>query len=139
MGLKDDNLLATALLHDVVEDCSVTAEDLGMNDEIREAVQLVTFEKRAGESKHDAKVRYYEAIKGNKLASIVKILDRCNNVSHMASGFTKEKIADYIDETEEFVIPLITNVKHEYPEYYNAAFLLKYQMLSVMEALKRTI
>lgn len=139
LELKDDNLLAAALLHDVVEDCGVTAEELDVNEEIREVVQLLTFERSADESKHDAKVRYYEAIRGNKLAIMVKILDRCNNVSHMAAAFSKQKIADYIDETEEFILPLIDLVKKEYPEYYNAVFLLKYQMLSVMEALKRNI
>lgn len=74
---------------------------------------------------------------GNKIAAMVKILDRCNNVSHMAAAFSKEKLIEYISETEEFVFPLIDHVKHNYLEYYNAVFLLKYQMLSVMEALKR--
>ena len=139
LGLKDDDLLAAALLHDVVEDCGVTADMLDVNDRVREAVQLVSFEQKDGESKHDAKVRYYENMKDNKRAAMVKLLDRCNNVSHMASGFNKTKIADYIDETEELVFPLLDHVKHTYPEYYNAVFLLKYQMLSVMEALKRML
>lgn len=139
LGLKDDDLLAAALLHDVVEDCDVSAEELDVNEEIREIVRLVTFEQRCDESKHDAKVRYYKAIRENKRAIMVKILDRCNNVSHMAAAFTKQKMADYIDETEEFILPLIDLVKREYPEYYNAVFLLKYQMISVMESLKRMI
>ena len=139
LGLKDDDLLAAALLHDVVEDCGVTADMLDVNDRVREAVQLVSFEQREGESRQDAKIRYYGNIKDNKRAAMVKLLDRCNNVSHMASGFNKAKIADYIDETEELVFPLLDHVKRTYPEYYNAVFLLKYQMLSVMEALKRML
>ncbi|MBQ0060085.1 MAG: helix-turn-helix domain-containing protein [Lachnospiraceae bacterium] len=139
LGLKDDDLLATVLLHDVVEDCGVTADMLDVNDDIREAVQLVSFEQKKGESRHAAKLRYYENMKDNKIAAMVKLLDRCNNISHMASGFTKEKMADYIDETEEMVFPLLDHVKHTFPEYYNAVFVLKYQMLSVMEAIKRLI
>ena len=34
---------------------------------------------------------------------------------------------------------LLHDVKHAYPEYYNAVFLLKYQMLSVTETLKRLL
>lgn len=136
LGLKEDDLIAATLLHDVVEDCDVTADMLDVNDTVREAVVLVSFEKGPDESKHDAKVRYYDKIKDNRIASMVKVLDRCNNVSHMASAFSKKKIADYIDETEEFVFPLLEHVKHTYPEYYDVAFLLKYHMLSVVESLK---
>jgi len=66
-------------------------------------------------------------------------LDRCNNVSGMVTAFSKERIADYIDETEKYIMPIVDIVKHAYPEYYDAAFLLKYHMVSVMESLKWTI
>ncbi|MCQ2508026.1 MAG: hypothetical protein MJ097_04480 [Dorea sp.] len=99
----------------------------------------MTFEQKPSEGKKGAKCRYYERMKDNKIAAMVKLLDRCNNISHMATGFTRERMADYIDETEELVMPLLTHVKHNYPEYYNAVFLIKYQMASVMESLKRML
>lgn len=139
LEIDSDNLIATCLLHDVVEDCGVEAEELDVNEEIREAVVLLTFKKPEGVSRKEAKAEYYRKISENKIASIVKILDRCNNISTMATGFTKEKMVSYIEETEEFVFPLMEKVKHEYEDYYNASFLLKYQICSLMETIKRLL
>ena len=57
----------------------------------------------------------------------------------MASGFTKVRMAEYIDETEKYVLPLIENIKGEYDEYYNAAFILKYQIKSITETIKHLL
>lgn len=139
LGIDNDNLIATVLLHDVVEDCDVSADELDVNEEIRAAVKLLSKEEINGQSEEEANKIYYRNIKTNKIASIVKLLDRCNNVSTMATGFKPSKMVEYIEETEKYVIPLLDEVKHEYDDYYDAAFLLKYQLLSVMETLKRTI
>ena len=139
MGIGQDDILATILYHDVCEDCGVPLEELPVNDVVKEAVDCMTFRMGEGETKAQAKKKYYERIAGNKIATIVKIIDRCNNVSTMANGFSRERMAKYICETEEYIIPLITIVKHEYHEWYDAAYILKYQILSVLESLKRTI
>ena len=110
-----------------------------MPPEVLEAVRLISFNMIDGLSKEESKAIYYSEIGKNRLASIVKLLDRCNNISTMATGFNKKKMAEYIDETEKYILPLLNTVKHGYDEYVDAAFLLKYQMLSVMETLKRTL
>ena len=69
----------------------------------------------------------------------MKLLDRCNNISTMAIGFTKDKIVQYIEETEAYAFPLLDHVKDTWPEYYNAAFLLKYHIKSILESLKRLV
>lgn len=139
LGLGRDEVISTILLHDVVEDCDVTAEELDVNDEIRAAVTLLSFDKTKGANEADAKKQYYKKIGENKVASIVKLLDRCNNVSTMATGFKTAKMVDYIIETETYVYPLFEKVRADYDEYYDAAFLLKYQIRSVLETLKRTL
>lgn len=139
LGIANDDLVSACLLHDALEDTEAREEDLGLSEEALEAVKLVTFEQFEGKSKDESKKIYYKKISKNGLASMVKLLDRCNNVSQMAIGFKKGKMAEYINETEEYVLPLLEKVKHEYDEYYNATFLLKYQMLSVLETLKRVL
>ena len=64
------------------------------------------------------------------------MIDRCNNVSTMAQTFNDKKLAEYIDETETYVFPVLSKIKRTWPEYNNAVFLVKYQMLSVLESLK---
>ena len=139
LGIGEDDLIATCLLHDVLEDCAATPADLEMPPEVLDAVRLISFNMIDGLSKEESKAIYYSEIGKNRLASIVKLLDRCNNISTMATGFNKKKMAEYIDETEKYILPLLNTVKHGYDEYVDAAFLLKYQMLSVMETLKRTL
>jgi len=139
LGIADDILIPACLLHDVLEDTPATPEDLGMPEEVIEAVQLVSFDKTIAPTKEEAEEIYYNRIGTNRVASMVKLLDRCNNISTMATGFTREKMAQYIDETEKYVLPLLDKVKYGYDEYYDATFLLKYQMKSILETLKRTL
>ncbi len=130
LGLDDDDMISAALLHDVCEDCEVKAEELPVNEPTKRVVALLTKQK-------DVDVEtYYQNISENAIATMVKLLDRCNNVSGMAAGFSKEKIIEYIKETEQVVYPLWERAKSAYPMYSNQLFLLKYHMSSVLEALK---
>lgn len=130
LELDDDNLVSAALLHDVCEDCGITVDELPVNDVTKEAVALLTKEKGEDEE------LYYERIAQNPIATMVKLLDRCNNVSGMATAFSKEKLVEYIKETEKLVYPLFQKAKHEYPMYSNQVFLIKYHTTSVIEAIK---
>ena len=133
MGLEDDVLLAAILLHDVCEDCDVAPEELPVCSEAQEIVRLVTKPKDRAKFSEEA---YYNAILDNPKACLVKCIDRCNNVSGMALGFKPEKIRKYIRETEEWYPQLLRAVK-VVPEYNNAAWLLSYQIRSILQTAKR--
>lgn len=136
LGIKEDAILASILLHDVCEDCGVAPEELPFSEQIKEAVRLLSFRQEARESKSDAKKRYYEAIAKNRIAMVVKILDRCNNISTMANSFSQKKLIDYIDETETYVMPILESAKYSIPEYADALYVIKYHMRSVLESIK---
>ena len=57
----------------------------------------------------------------------------------MAGTFTKEKLNDYIDETDMFVLPLLRETKDNFPEYQDILFVLKYHIISVLDAINGTI
>lgn len=130
LGLDDDNLISAILLHDVCEDCGVALEDLPVRDEVKAAVQLVT-----KDGSKDTE-NYYKDIAENCIATMVKLIDRCNNVSAMSTGFSKERIIEYINETEKYVYPLFQKAKTKYSKYSNQVFLIKYHMTSVVTTLK---
>ena len=145
MNIADDDVLATALLHDVVEDTETRLEELPVGDRVKEAVALVSYntyltrgDDRDPDRKDEIKPEYYGRIAKNPLAALVKCMDRCNNLSSMATGFTKEKMVKYVKQTEEYVIPLLDVVK-EVPEWNNAAWLLRYQMVTMLETFKRLL
>lgn len=141
--LQEDDLIATILLHDVCEDCTnedntpVTPEQLPVSENIQEAVRLLTKPK---DSQKDWAIDYYAGISKNRLAIITKVLDRCNNISTMAHCFSKVKIARYIFSTEKYILPLLEIMKTQYSDTcYNAVFLIKYQMTSTIETIKRLL
>lgn len=147
LGIDNDDIIAAILLHDVVEDCGVSVNDLPQNDTVKEAVGLLTFIKPKnylekdgkGDSIVFAKNAYYAAISKNKVAAIAKLFDRCHNVSSMAGTFTKEKLQEYIEETDMFVLPLLRTTKDNFPEYQDVLFVLKYHIVSVLDAINGTI
>lgn len=133
MGLEDDVLLAALLLHDVCEDCGVPPADLPVDEEVKRIVALVT---KPEDKKNYKEEEYYKAILENPKACLVKCIDRCNNVSGMAIGFKPDRMKKYIRETEEWYPRLLRTVK-AVPEYNNAAWLLSYQIRSILQTAKR--
>ncbi len=131
MGLEEDVLLAALFLHDVSEDCGVRPAELPVSAEVQEIVALVT-----KPQKPFSEAEYYDRIKGNPKACLVKCIDRCNNLSSMSMGFSDEKIAEYVKETETYYPELLQIVK-QCPEYNNAAWLLEYQIRSLLAMAKR--
>lgn len=139
LGIREDALLAAILLHDVVEDTGVKAFELPFGEEVKEIVSLVTFVKEEGKTKEQAKDEYYARIAKNGKACVVKVIDRCNNVSTMAGSFSRQKLEEYIDETEKYILPLTDVLKSGYPEYSDLSFLVKYHIISVLETIKNLI
>ncbi len=132
MDLHEDELLAAILLHDVVEDCGVSPEDLPLEENARETVRLLSKDKRHEDDEEGYDKVYFAGIGENSHAMLVKLLDRCHNLSVMSSGFTRERIITYIQHTQIWVMPLIDRLQARAPQYSNACFLLKYQMQSLM-------
>lgn len=136
LGIEDDNIIATILLHDVCEDCGIEVKDLPVNKYIKKGVEAMTFTIIDGESKENAKIRYYSNMIDSREASITKLLDRCHNVSSMAQAFSKEKLRDYIDETRKYVLPLLKEARNKYPEFTNIFFVIKYHICSVIDSIE---
>ena len=112
---------------------------------LKSAVRLLSFntylpegEDRDPDKKDAVKPVYYGEIAKNPLAALVKCMDRCNNLSTMADGFKKPKMVKYVRETEQYVLPLLDVVK-EVPAWNNAAWLMRYQMVTMLEAFKRLL
>lgn len=139
LGLVQDDLIASLLLHDVCEDCGVIPEELPAGDTVKKVVSLVTFDMKEGESREQAKQRYFETIARDDMACFVKILDRCNNISTMAGVFSHYKLVDYMEETEKYIMPLLEKMIERHSEYNDALFVVRYQMRSVLDSIRALI
>ncbi len=136
MDLIEDEIIAACMLHDVVEDCGRTLEDLPVNDETRELVRLLTHEKTTDENRDAILGAYYDAIAECPKAALIKCIDRCNNLTTMSWGLSRDRIYRTIKDTEQY-FPRLLKVVKATPEYNNAAWLLQYQMESMLDIYKR--
>ena len=139
LGIQEDPVVATILLHDVCEDCGVAVGELSVGNTVRHAVDLMTFRVMEGETKEIAKNRYYNMLLQSREACITKLIDRCHNVSSMAGTFSVEKLKSYIEETRHYVLPLLRKMKTQYPEDSDILFVLKYHIVSVVDSIDATI
>ena len=137
MGLRDDDVLAAALAHDMAEDAGMKPEDLPVNGRVREAVRLVS-KNLVDPDAPDRKGKYFENIRKNPLACLVKCLDRVNNLAGMADAFSRRKMIRYTAETDKYY-PALLEVVRKVPEWNDAWWLLRYQMMTMTEAFKRLL
>ena len=136
MDIIEDEIIAACMLHDVVEDCGRKLEDLPVNGETKELVMLLTKEETTEENREKVIGSYYNEIAKNPKAALIKCIDRCNNLTTMSWGLSRDKIYRMIRETEEYYPALLNAVKAT-PEYNSAAWLLKYQIESMLDIYKR--
>ena len=132
---KLDVLITGALLHDVLEDTKATAEQItdNFNEEITSVVQFLT------KTKDMSNEFYYDRIKENLPASIIKIADRCNNISTMAGVFDRARLQRYVDETNVQIKPLIRHVRDNNPDISHQIVNMSYHIKSVLSALERAL
>lgn len=105
------NASAAAILHDVMEDCGVTREELEkeFNDEIALTVHLLTkwwSDDISAEEKSINMGNYYFNILSNSDAVNIKLLDRIDNLRDMLLLLPKQTrwVTKYLSKTEkEFV------------------------------------
>jgi GTP pyrophosphokinase len=137
MGLAYDDVIAACLAHDMVEDAHMKPEDLPVNDRVREAVRLVS-KNMYDPNERDWEKKYFQNIQKNPLACLVKCLDRVNNLAGMADAFSREKMIRYAEETDR-EYPALLDVIKKVPEWNNAWWLLRYQMMTMLEMYKRLL
>ena len=136
MGIREDAVIAAILLHDVIEDCNKTECDLPVSDEVKRIVLLLSHEKTNDSDREVVMDAYYDAIAANPKAALVKCIDRCNNLTTMSWGLSRERIYRMITETEKYYPKLLKAIKST-TEYDDAAWLLQYQIESMLDIYKR--
>ena len=137
MGIRDDDVLAAALAHDMVEDAHKKPEELPVSERVQNAVCMVS-KNMYDQSKADWEDQYYKNIRTDPLACMVKCLDRINNLAGMADAFSRKKMIRYAEETDRYY-PALLDVMKKIPEWNDAWWLMRYQMMTMLEAFKRLL
>lgn len=112
---NDSVLLKASLLHDFLEDLPDSHVD-----EIRlidhEGPQVVKLVLEVTRRKEETKSQYLERIlsTGSRNALILKCADRISNLTDLHHDtHTEQKISEYLDQTERYVIPMAKKVNQD--------------------------
>lgn len=116
----ETNVLCAGLLHDVVEDCGVTYDDLldDFNQEIADLVEAVSSIKRDGDalklSKNTLDImdmkKFIEHAKNNKKAYYIKLADRLHNLRTLDSMPYYKQLSK-VRETRRLLLPVAANLQ----------------------------
>lgn len=135
LGIRDDDVIATVLLHDVCEDTMTKIEALPFNETIRKGVKYMTFRKYENEDKQAAKRRYFNELLESREALMCKGLDRFMNLSTMEGILSEEAIVKNIKETDELLLPVMKEGKEKWPEMSDYFFVMRANIRAVNDTL----
>lgn len=139
LGLKDDNIIATILLHDVPEDCGIRVEHIAVNKTIQAALKHMTITKFDTDvDKIETKCRYFNELLESREALICKALDRYNNLSDAPLSLSADAIGKNVAETEVLLMPVLKQAKDIYPDLADALFIMRTNLQVLLDILKRS-
>ena len=140
IGVTEDVTIATILLHDVVEDCNASLNELPVDDEVKVAVKHMTITSFYTDTdKIETKCRYFNELLDCPSAVICKVLDRYNNLSDAVSSFSSDALAKNLVETYFLLLPVLHDAKQNYPELADVLFVLRTNLETLVYALKPNV
>lgn len=100
-------VLSACQLHDTIEDCRITLNDLKkeVGKEVAEIVYAVTNEKGRNRAER-ANSKYYKGIRKTEFATFVKLADRLANVQYSKTQGKEGMFEKYKKENPKFVYQL---------------------------------
>lgn len=121
--IKDENILISALLHDVIEDTKYNYNYIkdNFNSAIADMVFECTDDKKL--EKHIRKLKQIETIeKKSEGATLVKIADKISNlkslIDYPPEGWNKDRLVGYIFWSKKVVEPVLNKNKKLEEEFY---------------------
>lgn len=115
---EEDVLLAAALCHDMIEDIPFPEKGREMvtqfhlDERVYETVKCVSKRKDFTQEEEED---HFQKIAENKLAALVKLSDRGNNVEDLYN-MSVWKVHEYVGETRKYFVPMFEYAIVHYPE-----------------------
>ena len=138
LGLRNEDIISTILLHDVAEDCGVDIDHLPVNETVKSAVKCMTVIKlKTDKSKIETKRRYFNNLLESKEAVICKAIDRYNNLSDMIFALSDDAIGKNVAETESLLLPVLKEAKEKWADLSDILFVLRTNIRTINDILKK--
>lgn len=133
---EKDILFAAALCHDMIEDIPFLNHGKELTVQyhlplqVYEIVKLVSKRKDFTEEEEKA---HFKAIAENKLAALIKLSDRGNNVEDLYNR-SFWKVHEYVGETNRFFMPICSYAAEHFPDIQPAIVVLQDKIFSLTKA-----
>lgn len=132
---EEDIVLAAALCHDMIED--IPFPDHGtelvnryhLDQRVYDTVKQVSKRK---DFTPEEEAAFFRGINENKLALLVKLSDRSNNVEDLYN-MSAWKVHEYIGETNTFFLPMCAYGLEHYPELHKCIEILQDKILCLTQ------
>lgn len=120
-----EDTIITILGHDSTEDHGVPLSIIRdrFGDRVAHSINLL--DKNGKESQ-----AYFSAIAEDEIASIGKGADRIHNVQTMVGVFSLEKQARYLNEVDEYFLPMLKTARRRFPRQEAAYENMKHMLVS---------
>ena len=134
----EESAIVAALLHDIMEDHMISSEELSavFDEKISDIIWKLT-KKFAGT--HKSKEEYVRDLGLCVIASLVKGLDRLDNLCNMIGVFDLDKMDQYTDEAEKVFLPMLKTSSKLYPELMRTFTGISQQMKRQIKITKQYI
>lgn len=120
-GIKDQDVICAALLHDIIEDVEgyreITIEKM-FNSNVARLVMLVTKKHGVDYKKADALNEYLQTILSDKDACAIKTADKMHNMMSLEEKTFEGRYRTAM-ETKAFYLPFFYECRNLYPRYEN--------------------
>lgn len=137
-GIRDEDIITAALLHDIVEDVPDFTIELIQklfNPRVAHIVNLVTKKPGLNYKIPEILIDYLEKISEDYGAALVKTADRMHNFGTLKDASPEKKLRQAL-ETEQYFIPFFKKCRKQYPRYAAFFFEAKTQIEPHLWAIK---
>lgn len=141
-GIKDEDIITAALLHDFIEDVEWATYEYvqdQFNTRVADIVLLLT--KKSGvdyKTDLDEMERYLNGILWCYEAALIKTADRIHNFSSMRRSSRSHR-AKQVKETRNFYIPFFKKCRNRYARYSNFFFFAKTTIEPILFEIEQSI
>lgn len=132
-SLEKDMALAATLLHSLYkhtkfDDFRAAMASYGIGPEVCEIVEIITINDINSD---DERILFYDRIRGNKIALVVRLFERSNLVERLhIESIAKSKYQ--IAETKKYFFPMCIFAKEKYPELAPSISIIMEKMRSLI-------
>lgn len=127
--------LIAALFHDHMEDHALTFEYLKNKYGELCAGAILKLSKKYANTKIPME-EYFLGVRDCPISSIVKLIDRINNLGTMNGVFSSEKQQSYIDEVLKYFMPMLKYARRVFPDQEGAYEVLKLHMMDIVRSVQ---